>query len=105
MGNGVSRIETEMRRLDNERKKDFNKLWDKVAMNRDGIIKEQENIKMLGNIMIKQLEEGKGLREDFKNGTIHKDEFMKAMERFATLQQITIGLDYLVVDLRPYIGH
>ena len=93
MGNGVSRIETEMRRLDNERRKDFNKLWDKVAENREGIIQEQDNIKMLGNILAKQMEEGKGLREDFKNGTIHKDEFMKALDRFAMLQQITIGMD------------
>ena len=93
MGNGISRIETEMRKMDNERREQFNLLWDKISENRDGIIKGQENNKMLVKILNKRVEQEKGIREEFRNGSIQKTEFMKAIDRFADLQQETIGED------------
>ena len=93
MGSGISRIETEMRKMDNERKKQFNQLWDKVAENRDGIIQGQENNKMLVNILNKRLEDEKGIREEFRKGSIQKSDFLAALDKFSLLQQITIGSD------------
>ena len=92
-GNSVSRIETEMRRLDNARRKDFNRLWDKVSENREGITKGHENHKMLVNILNKRIEEEKGIRDEYRKGSIQKSDFLAALDKFSLLQQITIGSD------------
>ena len=95
MGNGVSRLENEIRRMERERKNDWNKMWDLVAENREEINAGKRKEKMLTKILNQYKADQKAAELKYAQGALDRSEFTDAIRPGLKTRLISLENDLL----------
>ena len=92
MGNGVSRLETDIRRMENERRADWDRMWDALQENRNEINDGKEREKLMVQLLKQFQDDQKKVETRFAQGSLNKDDFLAAINQFTSLQQATVNI-------------